>query len=254
MFLRDPRSSVTTILIPAIATALLAGCTALYSPNTIPTPLLEHRGDVSTAVHFGPAGVEVQAAGAVVDGIALGGSFAYKNPVWMGSRARENYGEGDLSYSMRLAPAVMLNLLAGGGGGISGIPYGRDSQTSFNRLFLQGTLGLGNALRPDSGTADGVAWGVMLRLSRAAFSASSIERKPVTFETGYFIEPGLFLRTYSGNIGVGFQIAGVKALNGALSYTYPSFAMAVSFFGRFSLSGESGERAYADEGTPPIDE
>lgn len=213
----------------------MQGCTSIYAPNTIPSPLLRQSGQMITSLHFGPAGAEVQAAAAVTERVGIGAALSYKNPDWMGSRAREGYGEGMIGYSEQPGRTTMIGIFAGAGTGSSAIPADFDSGTDFSKVFVQGTFAFVPALTPDSVRAQSLEGGFLVRLSRVSFSNSRMGDTAALFEPGLYIEPGLFLRQYSENIGIGAQVSTMRLLGTKPPYSYPSFCFAVSFLARFSL-------------------
>jgi len=184
---------------------LLSQCSPVYVPNTRNAPLLSKAGEFQTAMQFGTNGLDLQAAVAVTNNLAVMGNYSYGNrntDTLYDNSNKENFHkhkfyEGAIGY-YRNDDMFCFEIFLGYGRG-EGTSYGHYSLFStsedrfvtgkYDRYFIQPSFGIKKKF---------ISVAFTPRFSMVDFSefsaSSSSTPETVNLEPKMFVEPAVTAR------------------------------------------------------------
>ena len=202
--------------------SLLTSCQAVYLPNIRNSPLFSKKGEVQGVAAVGINGLDIQAATAVTNHIAVLASYAYldRAVTFLPYESHAWYYEGGLGYYKNFNKTC-LEIFAGYGTGqgnsqtrdpgpglgTSQMPSGPVAGT-YNKIFLQPSFGFKQRM---------FQFVFTFRLSSVNFTRFIYIDKPLTPSWVLYIEPALTGKMNFWNnhafcfIQLGFNVAPTKS-------------------------------------------
>ncbi|RMG17791.1 MAG: hypothetical protein D6730_23610 [Bacteroidetes bacterium] len=183
---------------------LAGGCSTLYVPNTLHTPLLSEKGEVALRLHSGSSSLDAQAAlalsGGAKGGLAVSAAYSLNRKggdTPQAGYAKQQFAELGVGHFFRLDSSGIFEVFTGYGRGKAeatktlgtGFPVDEQATGNYQRFFVQANLGASARL---------LEAGVAARFSYVDFTRLSITRKTPKRPSAFFAEPLLFIKVGGG--------------------------------------------------------
>ncbi len=190
--------NLITLLTIILLIIYLSGCSPLYIPNTVNTPLLSNKGEIQGAVYTGTSGFDPQLAYAITDniGVMLNGSFENSESDSTDDYHKHQLFELGVGYYKKLSDNGRFEIFGGYGfGKIDAYTeyaiFDTRSDVNSNKIFIQPAFGLSSKIF-DFGFA-------------SRFVIINIHDDIVSYTRSY-IEPALTVRVGWKQVKFAYQI------------------------------------------------
>jgi hypothetical protein len=225
-----------------VAALAIHACAPVYNPNAVHTPLYTQKGEMHAATYLGTQGFDTYVSYSPWDHWAFGAAVSIQEKEDSTFASSRNYGELAVGYYLYEESVGRIDLFAGIGTGTATSFVGRNETSyaygrgwlkefsgSFNRFFIQGSVGL------PVKTSD--AWfgirefesGVVVRASAINFYSISYSDRPAEFIDNVFFEPIFFMRSGWKHVKLELQAGVSFPLAERVAYDWQLVHVALGF-------------------------
>lgn len=226
----------TLIILSIAAVAMIQSCAPIYIPSNHNVPLFTEKGEIQLGAAHGTNGTNLQAAVSVIDHLAVMGNFAFavRETSDSSDYRKHSFYDLGLGYYNTFGGKGRYEVYGGYGRGVGEAydnytfisPQSVTARGKYDRLFLQGNLGLGNEV------FEGAISYRVSYLSFYEFEQVSTST-PVNFSTEeIMMEPAITLKVGGPNFKFLAQFGFSFPYDSHVDFDYQPFNMSFGIMGK----------------------